>query len=473
MRRDPAALAATIHDVIVVGGGIYGAMLALEATRRGLRALLLERDDFGGATSWNSLRIAHGGLRYLQTLDLRRYHESVAERRWLLTHFPELVRPLPCLMPLYNDGARRTSILGVALALNDRLSRTRNAGLPESQWLPDGSMLDSVEVKRSFGEVDQKGLRGGALWYDGVITSSSRLLMEALRWAESGGASAQNYVECTGFSSDGGRVIGVRARDRHTEAALEFRGRVVINAAGPWCRDVAALAGPAPSSLFRPSLAFNVLLDREPLAASALAVRPRRRGGRIYFMYPRQGRVLAGTFHAPWLGPADHPTPAEEHVAAFLTDLNDAVPGWNLRRDEVIRVLSGLLPASREGTAALAVREVFHDHGAHGGLKGLYSVCGVKYTTARLVAEKALTRILGGPRRDVEIARPAPVSPPDLDTMVRLAQTDRKSASELVDRLNQSEAVLNPEDLLSRRTDWGLDPRRIPELQTLVTNAGP
>jgi len=472
MRRDPAALTATLHDVIVVGGGIYGAMLAFEATRKGLHALLLERDDFGGATSWNSLRIAHGGLRYLQTLDLRRYHESVAERRWLLAHFPELVRPLPCLMPLYNEGARRTSILGVALAVNDRLSRTRNAGLPESQRLPDGEMLGSAEVRRRFGEVARQGLRGGALWYDGVITSSSRLLMEVLRWAESGGASAQNYVECTGFLNDGGKVAGVRARDRHSKAVLEFRGRIVINAAGPWCRDVAALAGSAPTSLFRPSLAFNVLLDREPLAASALAVRPRRNGGRVYFMYPRQGRVLAGTFHAPWTGAADHPRPTEEHVTSFLTDLNDAVPDWNLRRDEVIRVLTGLLPAARDGSTALAVRDVFHDHGAHGGLKGLYSVSGVKYTTARLVAERALNRILGGPRRDVELARPAPVSPPDIDTMVRLAHTGRQSASDLVDRLSRSEAVLNPDDLLLRRTDWGLDPRRIPELRALLPNLG-
>jgi glycerol-3-phosphate dehydrogenase len=447
-------------------------MLALEATRRGLHALLLERDDFGGATSWNSLRIAHGGLRYLQTLDLRRYHESVAERRWLLTHFPEIVRPLQCLMPLYNDGARRTSILRAALAVNDRLSRSRNVGLPETQWLPDGSMLTATEVHSRFGAVDRAGLRGGALWYDGVITSPQRLLMEVLRWAESGGASAQNYVLCTGFLNDGGQVAGVRARDRHSGASLEFRGKAVINAAGPWCREVAALAGSPPSDLFRPSLAFNVLLDREPLAASALAVRPRRSRGRIYFMYPRQGRVLVGTFHAPWAGAADDPRPTEEQITAFLTDLNDAVPGWNLRRDDVIRVLTGLLPAAREGTAALGVREVFHDHGAHLGLKGLYSVSGVKYTTARLVAEKALTRVLGGPLHEVEIARPAPVSPPDIDKMVRLSQTDRKSASALVDRLIQTEAVQNPDDLFLRRTDWGLDPRRIPELRALITNTG-
>jgi len=472
MRRDPAASSATSHDLIVIGGGIHGAMLSLSAARRGLRALLIEREDFGGATSWNSLRIAHGGLRYLQTLDLRRFHESVSERRWLLAQFPELVRPLSCLMPLYNDGVRHTVVMRAALAVNDLLSRTRNDGLPESQVLPDGSMLDSAEVQRRFGEVDRQGLRGGALWYDGVITPPQRLLIEVLRWAEAGGASALNYVECTGFLTDGGRVAGVRVLDRLSNERLEIRGSAVINAAGPWCRDVANLSGSAPSGLYHPSLAFNVLLDREPLAASALAVRPRRSRGRVYFMHPWRGRILAGTFHAPWSGPADDSKPTEQHVTAFLTDLNDAVPGWKLRRDDVIRVLAGLLPAAREGGDALAVREVFHDHGAHGGLRGIYSVSGVKYTTAHLVAEKALTRFLGVPARKPALDRPAPASPPDVDTLLRLAQTDRSTALALVQRLVESEAVVHADDLLLRRTDWGLDPRRIPELRALVGDLG-
>jgi len=148
------------------------------------------------------------------------------------------------------------------------------------------------------------------------------------------------------------------------------------------------------------------------------------------------------------------------------------VPGWKLRRDDVIRVLAGLLPAAREGGDALAVREVFHDHGAHGGLRGIYSVSGVKYTTAHLVAEKALTRFLGVPARKPALDRPAPASPPDVDTLLRLAQTDRSTALALVQRLVESEAVVHADDLLLRRTDWGLDPRRIPELRALVGDLG-
>jgi glycerol-3-phosphate dehydrogenase len=120
--RDPVGAVRGRYDLIVVGGGIYGVMILLEASRRRLNALLVERDDFGGQTSFNSLRIIHGGLRYLQTLDLHRFRESVSERQWFLRTFPDLIRPLPCLMPLHGDGLRRPPVLRAALAANDFLS---------------------------------------------------------------------------------------------------------------------------------------------------------------------------------------------------------------------------------------------------------------------------------------------------------------------------------------------------------------
>ena len=119
--RDPAAAAGARYDLIVVVGGVHGIMIALEATRRGLRPLPLERADFAGATSHNSLRILHGGLRYLQSLDLGRSLESIRERAWWRGHFPDLVQPLLCLMPLYGAGLRRPASLRLALGLNDLL----------------------------------------------------------------------------------------------------------------------------------------------------------------------------------------------------------------------------------------------------------------------------------------------------------------------------------------------------------------
>ncbi|MFW6193313.1 MAG: FAD-dependent oxidoreductase, partial [Gemmatimonadota bacterium] len=134
-------------DVIVVGGGAYGAFTALEAARMGLRPLLLERGDFGGETSRNSLRIVHGGLRYLQSLDLARYRRSVAERRWLLETFPDLVRPLRCVLPLYGRGLRRRPVLRAALALDHVLSPGRNRGVADDRRIPRGRVVDAGRAR--------------------------------------------------------------------------------------------------------------------------------------------------------------------------------------------------------------------------------------------------------------------------------------------------------------------------------------
>lgn len=145
--RDIDAAKERAYDAIIVGGGIYGVMLLAEATQRGMRALLIDKDDFGSATSANNLRIVHGGLRYLQSMHLSRHRESVAERRWFLKEFPDHVRPLPCLMPLYGGLMRNPVLLRTALAVNDWLSRDRNDGVPEENYLPPGKLIGSEETR--------------------------------------------------------------------------------------------------------------------------------------------------------------------------------------------------------------------------------------------------------------------------------------------------------------------------------------
>ena len=126
IERDIAKAKSKNFDAIIIGGGFYGVMIAYEASCRGLKTLLLEKGDFGSATSFNSLRIVHGGLRYLQSLDLHRFKESVGERKWFMKNFPNLTKPISCLMPLYNKGLQRNSIMWAALNLNDLLSTNRN-----------------------------------------------------------------------------------------------------------------------------------------------------------------------------------------------------------------------------------------------------------------------------------------------------------------------------------------------------------
>ena len=463
--RDPLRAAEGPHDLAVIGGGIYGVAMALEATRRGLRPVLLERGDFGSGTTWNNLRILHGGLRHLQRLDLRGARDSVRERRWYLSTFPELVQPLACLMPLYGRGLRRPGVLRAALRVNEALSA-------DIRILPVGRVLDPEETARWFPGVEADGLRGAALWYDAAMPDSPRLLIEMARWASAGGATLLNYVEATDLLQQGGRVVGVRGLDAPTGDCLEFRADVVVNCAGPWSRMVAARFDRDIEELFRPSLAFNVLLDRAPLAGAALAVEPPEPGSRTYFLSPWKGKVLAGTYHAPRPGGIAAGPPEGEMIRCFLDDLSAALPVLELAESDVLRVFWGLLPAASPGTCRLALREEIWNHGDAGGPAGLFSVSGVKFTTARKVADRVLERIYGSTSTPGPAPRP-PSRVPLWEEFEGVLRSDPEAARLTVGRIVEEESVMCLDDLLLRRTDWGLHPAAPPDVAARIRDLRP
>jgi glycerol-3-phosphate dehydrogenase len=472
IRRDVAAATNGSWDLVCVGGGIYGTALALEAARRGLRPLLVERDDFGAATSWHSLRIVHGGLRYLQSLDLTRHRESVGERRWFLQNFPDQVHRLPCLMPLYGHGKRSPAVFRAAFLLDALLGRDRNAGVVADRHLPAGGTVSAAETIARFPGVVREGLSGAALWTDAAMPDSQRLLMEMLRWAVAAGAKATNYVEATGVLRAGDRVKGIEAVDRETGDRVEFRAPIVVNCAGPWVSGVATAFDRYVSGLFHPSCAFNLLLDRKAPAAEAVAVSPRSGSG-TYFLHPWKGMILAGTAHRARSEVGIPPTEQEIHEG--LADLNSCLPGSDLGVSDVLRVHWGTVPAVREGAPDMSKRPVLHDHAAAGGPSGLFSVSGVKFTTARLVAERTLRLVAARAGRTLSepssVPRPAPAPWLDASAFGALVRSDPEAASAQVRSIRDEEAVMKVDDLLLRRTDWGMDPRVGVELERVVRSA--
>jgi glycerol-3-phosphate dehydrogenase len=467
IRRDLAAAERERHDLIIVGGGVYGAAVLLEAARRGLRGVLVERGDFAGATSSSPLRIVHGGLRYLQRLDLPRHRESVQERSWLLRELPELVEPLACLMPLYRGSLLGPLPLRVALRLDGWLSH-----LAGSAELPAGEVVPPARVRALFPAVAPGGLIGGALWHDAAMQSPTRVAIEMLRAACARGADALNYVEAEVLLRAGTRVGGVRARDCETGREFEISGPVVVNAAGPWSRALAARWDRDEAALFRPTRAWNLLLDVPPPAPLALAATAPGRGRQTFFLVPAGPRLLAGTAHAPASGSG--PEPTAEELAAFVAEVAAAAPGLDIRPEKVLRVFSGELPGRRAGAAALALRPVVVDHGERGGPHGLWSLSGVKFTTARRVAARLLARVF--PDR---AAAPGPAfDPAGAEARARRARLDPAAARaqpelrRALHTLSMEEAVVHLDDLLLRRTGLGDDPVRAlalaPELASLL-----
>jgi glycerol-3-phosphate dehydrogenase len=215
-----------------------------------------------------------------------------------------------------------------------------------------------------------------------------------------------------------------------------------------------------------------LLLDYKPNFSAAVAVRPRLPGARTYFLYPWKELLLAGTYHASCPRGFQNGAPGEDLVADFVKHLRAAIPGSQLTTSSVLRVHWGFLPAVRQGSWEPSHREVLHCHSDQGGPKGLYSVSGVKLTTARLVSEKLLRRISSDsqkPLQQPQLERPLqPAPPPARSEFEALFRNDRRGAQELVHNIIDQEAVVCWDDLLLRRTDWGSCPIGVDTLRTEI-----
>lgn len=458
LQRDVEIASRRRYDLIVVGGGVHGCALVREAARAGRKTLLIERDDFGGAVSWNSLRIVHGGLRYLQKMDLLRFRESVAERSWFLRAYPDLVEPLPCLMPLYGKGLKRPSIFRMALGVNAWLSRQRNAGIREDRHLLPGGVLDAEAVTQLMPLVPDDGLAGAGRWYDAIMPSCERVIMSMLRDATACDATALNHVQANELVHEQSHVKGIDAVDHVTGQTHRFHAPVVVNCAGPWCRELAARFDRDKADLMHPVLAYNIMFDRPPLGDHALAVSPPLQDGQVYFAAWWNRRLVIGTRYLAWPHDPSQTIPPDDEIATFIGQVNLALPGIDLSKDEILRVYGGVLPGKREGSDQYTDRTLIVDHQHLGGPQGLLSLSGIKFTTARAVAHRILKRLDVMPPSQDPDDRGAPMpefTGPSLNEAMELHEQSAAEFAATVKHIVRDEAVVHLDDLILRRTVWG------------------
>lgn len=407
MVRNVSQLSTEPFDLAVIGGGVYGVCAAWRGALNGLKVCLVERHDFGGATSSNSLKVIHGGLRYLQHLDFRRVRESIRERSVLIRIAPHLVAPMPFVIPTYGHGVKGREAHALALRLNDLVGWDRNRGLDAGRQLPQSRMLDRAEVLERFPGLRRNGLSGGALWHDGLSYNSERLLLAFLRSALRAGAAVANYVEVEGCLERDGTVVGLKARDAITGRDFSIRSRMVLNAAGPWADDVLARLGDAPETrAFHLSKAFN-LVTRQLIPDVALGLQGPatyrdadavvNKGFRMFFIIPWRRYSLIGTRHFPYDGAPDDMTVSNEEIRSFLDEVNSAYPPARLQPTDIVGVYRGMLPRDPDQPLTDDVQLEKHhaviDHEREHGIPGLMTLIGVKWTTARLAAFEAVDRI--------------------------------------------------------------------------------
>jgi glycerol-3-phosphate dehydrogenase len=388
-------------DLAVIGGGATGLGVALDATARGFRVLLVESHDFAQGTSSRATKLAHGGVRYLAQGDIGLVHEALQERGAMLANAPHVAQRLAFVMPGYQWW--ESGFYGVGLKAYDVLAGRRGLGSTE--------FLNAREVRELLPTVRRRGLAGGVKYWDGQF-DDARLAMLLARTAAARGALLINHMAVTGLQREGGRVVGVTLQDRapgNTTPPLNVRARCVVNATGVWVdalRDMDREAGaPARPAMVAPSQGVHPVVDRRFLPGHHALLVPKTEDGRVLFAVPWLGKTILGTTDTPRKDLARDPEPFHDEVEFILREAGrylDTAP----TRADVRSVWVGLRPlvkppaedgpgADGEGGAAAAgTKSISREHTVIVGRSGLVTVTGGKWTTYRAMAEDVLDRAM-------------------------------------------------------------------------------
>jgi len=461
-------------DLLVIGGGIIGAGIAEVASAHGLAVALVDKADFGSATSGASSKLIHGGLRYLRLGDVRLVREAHHERRALMNVVaPHLVRRLPFLLPLYEDGPYRPWFVQSGILLYSTLARARLNGL-----------VGVERARKIVPELRTERLRSCALYAD-AWTNDGRLTLANVRAAADAGATVANYAEVLALRTAQGRVAGAEVRAAGDTIAVS--ARAVVNASGPWVDHLRRLEDPEAKASMRLSKGIHAVLDGGEHWGAALTISHDK--VRVSFAVPWEGMLLLGTTDTLHHGGPDEAAVTESDVAQVLEEASIAVDG--VSRERVRATFAGLrvLPGG-EGQTASARRETVFSRGSH----GMLSVAGGKLTTYREIALTALDHVrpdLGLHRLD---RRPRPLPgaagldhvawPDDLPTSTRshLLHLYGSLATELLAPAADDPSLLEPlvpgrpdvraQDRYAREREWALTDEDVLRRRTTAWLAG-
>lgn len=386
-------------DILVIGGGITGAGVALDAATRGYRTGLVEQADFAGATSSRSTKLIHGGIRYLPQGHVGLVRDAVRERTRLLRLAPHLVHPLPFLLPLY-AGARRP--LGLALPALARPFAPLGVrmGLVAYDLFARSRLrhrtMRASNVEQMVPDLRTDGLRAAFIYHD-ARTDDVRLTHAVLATARTQGALTANYTRAVDLLHIGGALVGARIEDRLTGRIVAVAAKFVINATGIWADRIAALDGTPPFHL-RYSVGAHLVLRPGALQTSMAVVIPETDDGRLAFIVPWAGRFILGTTDIPYNGDLATPLATSEE-AAYLLDHANRYLRRPLDPGDVTATFAGVRPLV--ATAKGATSTLARDHQVVISPGGLISIVGGKLTTYRKMAEDTVNALVArdGSRR--------------------------------------------------------------------------
>jgi glycerol-3-phosphate dehydrogenase len=390
-KNNLALLESEYFDVLIVGGGVTGAGVALDAVARGYKVALVEKTDFASGTSSKATKLVHGGIRYLPNFDFPLVHEALTERGILLRIAPFLVQPLGFVLPIYEGdrhpvglpfttpgGIGLGFILDIGLWLYDILAGRRN--------MQRHRHLSRAKVMQLAPALVQQGLKDGFMYYDGQ-TNDARLTMALILTAAQYGAVITNYTEVTSFVMEGGKVRGARVCDNLDNKELIVRARNVVNATGVFSEEVENLTGEESQVSIEPSKGVHLVFAREDLKLGDSAiVLPETDDKRILFIVPWQSRAIFGTTDTG-SGDLNHPLATQKDISYLLEHLNRYL-SVHLTEDDIISTYAGYRPLVRPGKGSKhSSAKLSRTHAVLEGSSGLVTIVGGKLTTYRRMAQ--------------------------------------------------------------------------------------
>lgn len=394
MQRSLSLLANQTFDILVIGGGIHGAAIARQAASCGLKTALIEKDDFSGASSANSLKILHGGLRYLQRLEIARIFESIREQESWLRCAPHLAAPQTFISPTYRNQFRRGRTTAASAVLINNILTQACRRIPDpARQLPSGTTINRQTLMSRMPILDDANINGAAVWSDICLYDTERLVIAMLKDATSQGAIVANYVSADRLQFDEeNRVSGVLASDQLTGNAFDIRARITIQATGSWSY---RLLDDTPAAIPRPSmgLAMNLMIRNQHLSHQATGLLSSKLN-RLLFFVPWHDVIMAGTWYRSCTADPDSLDVTEADITKGLDVLNTCFPKPIIEMDDIVAVHAGLLPTTQtvppEQEPEFLRNYRIIDHSSQHGVNGLITALGIKYATSRSVASKTI-----------------------------------------------------------------------------------
>lgn len=403
MQRDLKAMSQKVYDLLIIGGGITGAAVAWDAALRGLSVALVDKGDFGAATSAATSKLIHGGLRYLKSLEVGLVRESLQERRILEIIAPHLVSPLPFIFPAYGWGMRGLPAVYSAMVFYDTLSFDRKWLNDEDKKIPGHERYSAEELLSLAPGLEKKDLKGGVVYYDCQMYSPERLTLEFILSGIEYGADAANYAEVQDLIITGDAVIGAHVRDLFTDKIHNLHAAVTINATGPWADILLSqLRGRKHHGLIR-SKGIHIITRSLNRDRGITLQTPK---GRHFFILPWRGHSLIGTTDKMYKGNPDAFRVTEADIKGLIDEVNESYPSARLTRDDVLFQYGGLRPiVEKETSVEIEVYDAsrkyeIYDHAADDQIQGFITVIGGKYTTSRNLAQQLVDLTLTKLERD-------------------------------------------------------------------------